>query len=987
MKITNVIRRLGLVLPLLLVTAYLGTRHGEWIENAAVEWGYVRDLQGRNYLALNVTAPSGIRVESVTAGGRDLSGSWELVNAPDWYKGLEASPWLAAFTNELSPYLTEPADPRSLYTTGRYTFLYRWKDSGRPLPEEQNLRIRYRNLGTETRGAAVHRPRPVLFPELAATPPAETIVKLAVYLPLRDAAPGPEAWSRYRLSADPPVCRTGPEDWRIPLAPTSGLYLATLTAPDGALLDQVRGWVRQTPAGLGHIYAKDACPPALPGTETAFDAARFFPRLGILLFMFYFTAAAWVVGRAVSRWCRMNLDDGLERLLFSTFLGIILLTHLFFALGIVGLLYRSVLLAFLAAVLLAGLPPSLLIDGARTACRRAVDAVTDKPWRAIPLAVILGMLFYNLCYCFVPAAYPDGSGDITNSYLPNIRDYARTHSFAAPVQNATNGITSQAMDVLRTAAFLFVGEPGVYLTTLVYLLMFLAALYLLARNVFNASGGILLIALVLLLSGSLFAEALHLGKHHVAVLASLMIFLYSVRHSDHDRNFLLPGLCLSFATTQYVHFVVLACAYYGILLVSLAWTDRPARGDLARRYAYSALAFTALGFLFNLKLILEVGTCFPPGMAPPWLSDFFRDLNRDHPAYRYIDNHFIRNFCVHNHLADFGQHVGPSVAGLDIPFLAKNLRLWLTSINWTLDGWPVLLLLPFLKQWDKPRIIFMLLTGVLFLIVAVLFPHAVRLAVIFLYPLAVLQFAALHDFLDRVRSIILSWRPRLPPAVLGLLPAAVVLAFAFTGSTGPSGLVRLRESAAVGTMQNPLSPPRDFALIRRVFAGTVPEYEYLKTIRTDANMKDSRQPFPESDNFDYAMLVRRHVAETDTLLIVPVRFHSHVDRRMTARHALGSVIYREDLGAIMADLKKLGITHLSVMPILYEDYCPFYTPLFEDGTFYRYFQLVLSHKGRRLYRILYDGSGRTPIPSPTSVRGLPFVPMEQPSLPTPAPCR
>lgn len=969
MRITDAIRRVAFILPLALITLYFRGRHGEWIENARVQWAYVQDIRGSTCLAVNVTAPSGIILEAITSGGKDVTGSWRLLNYPDWYRGEEATPWLRAFTNELSPYLPCQPDPRRLYTTGRYTYLYEWRGDSAGMPAEASLKIRCRNLGTENLDSAEHARRPVLIPGVMTGTNGEPSVRLDLYVPAGGSARDQRMPSDYSLCVENLVRQPDSSGFTL-RDPTQGIYHAALIDKQNIIQEHIRGKILQTAAGVGHVYEADA---TLGGDAGGtFEIVGLFRNILALVFMFYFMAAAWVVGRLFVRGCRLTLDSRLERLILPTFLGVVLLTYGVFAIGILGLLYRSLLLAVLAALLLVGFSPRAVIADAKQAVLDAAGAIREKPWVLAPAAVILGMLAYNLCYCFVPATYSDGAGDIVNSYLPMLSDYVRSHSFAAPIQNATHGISSQAMDVLRAVAVLFVGEPGVYLMSFVYLLILMSVLYLLARKVFHAGGGLLLVALALLLGNDLFIAHLHMGKHYAGTLASLMMFLYCTRYSDDDRNFFLPGLFLAFLVAQYLHFAGLAFAYYAALFVSLAWTGQGHRRRLARQYVFSAVTFSALAFLFNMKLIVEVGTCFPPGMVPSGLSDVFKTLNQDNPAYRYIDNPFIRFFCIHNQI-NIGQFTSSSWDGIDMAVMAVRVKVWMATLARMLDFWPVLFLLLFLKGWNKTKILFLLLTAALFLIIPLLLPRGGRQAVYFMYPLAVLQFAALHDGLSRLGQLIPQRRSWLPRAVTGTLAVAVVLCFALTVSSEGIGL---RQSFALSYMQNPLQPPpHPFSRVRRVCLGGVSGYEFLRTIQTDLSMVNSGQPFPDSDNFDYAMLVRQYTAETNTVLIVPVRFHSHVNRRMTARHALGSVIYQKDMSAIMADLKALGITHLSVMPILYEDYCPFYTPIFEDDTFHRYFQFLFSYKGRRLYKVIPDGSNRDYTPSPYKVRGLPFVPM------------
>lgn len=978
MRTLGVIYRILVVSPLILLALYFSGRNGEWIENAAVEWGYVRDSHDRLCLALNVAAPSGILLESITAEGRNVTASWGLVNPQDSCRGLQSCPWLGTFQNDTALYLPFGSDPRHLFGVGRYTYLYEWDQGRGPAPSPRTLKVRFRNLGTQTVSEATRRGRPVLVPDVVPDAGGEPVVRFSVFRPVGEpasaAAPRPD---------DRPIVENlayrAEKDGFVPLDPQRGSYEARLMDARGEVQDQVRGWIRTTPSGVRHIYTKDAYPPERRQGLIEMDAGVFFSHVWGMGFLFYLVGAAWVAGRGCLRWWKLEMEEGLERRLLSVFLGLVVLTYAFFFVGLLGLLYRWVVVVVLLALWLLGVPPADLMAGVKRGWDRAVATVLESPWVLMAAAAIVGMLFYNLCYCFLPATYPDGSGDIVNSYLPNIRDYARSHGFPALINNGMYGLTSQEMDVLRTAAFLVVGEPGIYLMSFVYILILAGVLYLLARQVFQASGGGLLVAVVLILSAHMFTESLHLGKHHVAVLASFMVFMYSLRYSDDDKKYFLPGLCLGFVAAQYIFFLFLALAYYGALGVSLAWTERRLRGVRARQYGVSALVFALLTSVFHVKLILEVGTCFPPQISPAWISDVFLTWNRDNPAYRYIDNNAIRHFAIHNELTDVGTPFDPSSVGMKLKLVVSNIALWGRILAANLDYWPVLLLLPCLKGWTKPKVLFILATAASFLMIAILLPRGVRQMVYFIFPLGVLQFAILHDGLARLTSRLPAARPGVARAVTGTLAGILAIGFALVWVTPREGrgYLWLREAACLGIMQNPIYSTHNFRLVRHVFTGWVSKYEYLKMMEMDYSTFRSGKAFPDSDNFDYAMLARQHIAETHTVLIVPVRFHSHFDRRLTALHALGTVIYQEKMDDVMKDLKALGITHLSVMPILYKDYSPFYARMFEDDTFSRYFQLVFRYKGRCLYRVVYDGSNRDYTPSPYDVRGRPFIPMEK----------
>src|SRR3990172_4946763 len=105
-------------LPFIAISLYLHSYHGEWINNARVEWQYVQNDYGKVYLALDVYAPSGITIDGIFYRGRDVTDSWRLINYPDWYKGKKNFKKLDEFQEELHPYLPYNEDFNVLYTNG-----------------------------------------------------------------------------------------------------------------------------------------------------------------------------------------------------------------------------------------------------------------------------------------------------------------------------------------------------------------------------------------------------------------------------------------------------------------------------------------------------------------------------------------------------------------------------------------------------------------------------------------------------------------------------------------------------------------------------------------------------------------------------------------------------------------------------------------------------------------------------------------------------
>jgi len=670
------------------------------------------------------------------------------------------------------------------------------------------------------------------------------------------------------------------------------------------------------------------------------------------------------VGLAFVRWHKIVLKRYAAKLVIPIFLGLILLTYLFFIIGIFKLLYFNVLFMILLILLFLVIKPRTALVNFKAVLITQCKRIKKAPWKIILLVILGGMLFYNLSYCFIPATHIDGSGDIVNSFLPILNYYIISHSFEAAIHNATYGINSQAFDVLRTITKIFIGEPGVYLLSFIYLLLLLGGIYLIGKEIFNMNSMLIYLVALLLLYKDIFTEAIHFGKLHTTALSFLIISLYSIRFSDHDKNYILPALFFGFLASQYIHFAVIALVYYSFIYFILK--HKTMEAFTFRLIAKSLLIFCILFLIFNLKLIAEVGICFPPAMIPTWLSNLFLQFNQNNGLYKYIDNNYMRNFYIYNWLS------------LEtVPLQQITLMKKIFSIYHILEFKYIFLFLPLLLlKRNKFKILYILETMAIMGVMFVMAPLNRRLSLYYIYPLAILQFAIFNNFWLKLNYY---WLKPVSSRIRFVLMRSFISMILFVIFFDVASAMTYRKPVFLKELfVHYIRPNYIGSAINRlhkeifpVFYGQKPKYQYLQTLTTPKGWA----MFDAYRNFDHAMLIRQHTEVTDTILIVPVRFHSHTMRRITARHALGSVIYQRDINKIMADLKKLNINYLSTMPINYRDYNPFYTPVFEEDTFYKYFKLLFSGNGSNFYEIIYDGTNEIYTPSPYDVRGLLFVPM------------
>ena len=945
--------RLLFCLPFFVVVGYVQSFHAELVNNAQVSWQYVQTGSGKVYLAVDAFSPSGIKMESIRAAGHDVARSFQLVNYPRWFKGKENFPGLEQFQNRLDLYLPYNKDFSILYTNRWYTFLYEWIGPAADLPDEESLGVRYRNVGTGNVYDAKRESGVKILTAMAADQ-EEILFDLEVLYPRR-------IYKQYLIAgalniATDNLQQVAPGKLRL-VNPEQKEYSIAVRDMVSQTRESLHGAIGQCAFEPCQVYYKNRENQSGGQGEAGriFTFGSLVRHLAMLLVIVYLMMACWGMGRVFLRWLKLESDGPVDHMASPLLAGIIILTYFLWGIGILNLLYWPVVVGVLAVILVTCIDTSSCRRGATDFLLRGKQVVFRSPWLLLPLGLCLSFLLFHLSYCFIPATYIDGSGDVTNSYLPLLNDYILFHNFKAAVQNSTIGIGPQALDVLRTVAKMLAGEPGVYLWSVGYLLLAAAGIYLIGQRIFQSRFMVTALVVIGLFFYQLFPVAIHLGKWHAAVLGVLLMALGAIRYSHHPRNFLLPALFWGFLVSQYSFFAPVVFVYYlFIFFGDLADTKRKASTGLHLR---SLAFFVFLVPAFYVKLILEVGTCFPPGATPEIFHNFFIQLNRNNPYYPYIDNSYIRIFYAVNHLS-------MDTAGAAANFFPQLVwNLWLN-----VDYLFLLCFIAFMRK-NRDINLYLVLVFALVTVLEFLFPTNMRIKIYCVFPLLIVQWVLLERFVLWVGQAVRQrsgWDWLVKPVL-----AVALLLLGFTHLTEGKIQWRVHEHMArqreylqhmVGDYK--VGVPhwyRDYVLPTAL--GGKSWYEYLTVGGADRY-------------FDYAMLVRQQTSPEDTILIIPVRYHSDIFRRMTARHALGSVIFQEQMPAIMEDLAKLKIGYLSSIPFTYQDYNPFYSPLLDDQNFSRYCHILFAYKDCKFYQIIYDGSNLESYPSPLNVKDRPFVPMK-----------
>ena len=948
--------RLLFVLPFIVGLLTIRSFQGEYINNAEVLWRYVRNDSGDILLAMDVYSPSGIELEGVSFRDADISAGWKRSNDPRWYQGEQGFPGLRAFQGVLQPYFPEPPPSDAMYTSGWYTFLYEWQMAAQDPPEEQDLKIRYRNSATGVIYEAQHEAFPCVIPELVSSPDSDPVIKLQEY-----AAVHPFAAARTRIQLENLTPLPTPGQYRL-TDPNSSVYRIHMSLSGdkpvaGAILT---GVVHKGPEGWVQVFFKakegrSQSPMNQPARRVAFQHAVAILLWAYMCFVFW-RAGWWLAGTA-----SILFEDTLEATVIPAAWGGMVLTYGFFALGIFPNLSWPVLAVIMSLLVVWSCPDGREWQSLGELVSRGAKGIRTHPWYLAVLGVLAYLLFHHLAYCFVPATFIDGSGDIENSYLPIFHHYHITGSFQAAIEVATYGIYSQAIDVMRTVAFILMGEPGIYLLGLFYWLLLAGAVCLIGRRIFAVRHMPVYVAVILLLCRDLFTEGFHFGKIHTAALSLLMLSLYVACRERKRDNGLLAPMFFGFLSAAYLHFSFLFFAWWALqgFGVWAGLRNRRSSTSLRRWWCWGGI-FLIWSGIFYLKLFLEKGTCLPPGLIPEWLSNIFASVNAGNPDYILLDNDYIRWFYQTNGLANFGQK-------LALKELWHKLQLIPTYVP--LAG--LLLFIPIIKDFKPSKRLFVASTILLVALVVTLFPFARRATTYFVFPLFILQAAVIDSLVVRLSSLIPRHRSGLRRVCVFAVSLGLILWYSLKVE---KGLVSFREPGFLEKGGILSLHPRQ-AKVYDVFLGNLSKYLYLQETFVGYYMFVGSRAGAER-NLDHNRLIRQSSESEDMILIVPVRFHARTGRLVTSRHALGSVIYQKDIQDVMKDLKRLNIRYLSVMPVNYFDYNPAFSPIFVPENFRRYFKLIHSYIGCNFYEILYDGSGASPYPCPVQMQDAPFVPIK-----------
>ena len=727
MQLKNLLSRLLFCLPFIAIVLYIHSYHGEMINNSKVEWQYVKSDDGKTYLALDVYAPSGIKIDSIFSHSKDITPSWNLINYPDWYKGKNNFDKLSEFQEVLHPYLPYHDAADTLYTTEWYTFLYEWKASDSfPMPSESAISIKYLNVGTENYYSAYHVSGIRLISSISRSKVDSPVIDAQMLYPL--SYPDKD---EVKIFVDnlTPFSSYGYilEDLS---RKNYGIYIKD---KNGSTLDTLKGFVSWDSEKVYQVYSKTR---DVKGGESRFTVVL--QHLAAIAFIVYFVFICWGAGLFFVRRLGISLTTSVSSAVISVFVGIILLTYLVFIVGLFKILYFPIVFAILVIILFLFSDPLDVATSLKKALINQLNAIKKNPFRILPLMVLLALLFYNLSYCFIPATFQDGSGDIVNSYLPNLNHYIISHSFEVPIDNSTTGIIPQAFEVLRAVMMMFAGEPGVYLLSIVYLVLMLGGVYLIGKECFDIKSMLIYITILLLLSSNLFTEGFHLGKWNIIALSFLLIFLYSIRFSEHKTSYILPPLILAFLTSQYPFFGGLAVVYFLFVISYSFYNHGTIKAPVFRLHITSIILFSLLSSLFVLKLLLEAGVPFPPGIMSDNLYNLFLKVNQSNEFYRYLSNDYIRHFYSYHSLA-VGSNYDTSLWENIIIALKRISRVEFAYIFLFM---PLLLIRP-----DRHRIFYIILVMALILIIALLFPINPRVRLYYFYPFVILQFAIFNDLM------------------------------------------------------------------------------------------------------------------------------------------------------------------------------------------------------------------------------------------------
>ncbi|MFC1510442.1 hypothetical protein ACFL49_02160, partial [Candidatus Omnitrophota bacterium] len=908
----------------------------------------------------------GIAIEQITSDGADITSQWKLTNFPSWYKGRDQFPAIDQFKSVLNPFLPFNQENATLYTSHRYTFIYQWQpdDLSQPLPDEDSLKITYINVGTKNTLKAEHLNAPRLIVSHLQMEGEDVVVQTPAFFPFSGNYLSGGQQDLELIFNNLESRRSSLSQFKI-IDKNNGTFALALKNKEGETLDLIDGrFYINDHREPYFVYRKNL----LNSQQRSFNASVLIKHCAAIAVMFYIVFICWLVGAKFVKRVRWHFEQKAERGIIPFFLGSIILTFFFLIMGLFQLIYYWLIFGILIALLFFLVDPECFNGGdVKQLIQSRWRQIIKKPWMAIFLILLVVMLFYNLTYCFLPATYLSGSGDVENSCIPVLNSYVINHSFKTPIYNSTYGMNPQCFDVMRTICFLLLDEPGIYLWSFAHIILLLLASYLICKYLFKVKYLLVYFSLFLFLCAECFTEALHFGKFYTISLAYLLMALYCCKFAYEKKKFLMPAICFGFLTAQFPHFVLPSVAYFALLFSGFAKEKGPLHKKSFVPIIKALGVYLVISSVFCVKTFIEVGVIVPPGPAPEFFRNLFARLNEGSRGYVYIDNDYIRHY--------FTKH-GLRLLSEPSDMIVNAFKTAPQSLNYYFSC----LVLVFFVLKSKANVIYVILLSAIFVMITFCFPHVVRLRIYYIIPALMLLFSIFDYLRVKFDQVIIKRWPKIAK-FNWVIVFIIVGCFSTNIHLGKISIQKSKltiSSLNYGSIRRKLKEPYRFGYdlwveeVLPVFVGKS-KYEYLNEIGPDTTM--FRVVSQAEKFFDHALLIRQHVKKEDVVLVMPVRHHSRTKRLTTPRHALGSVIYQKDIDLVMKDLKTLNIKYLSVIPITYRDYNPNYSPLFEPNLFYKYFKLLYIHKGCQLYEINYNGTNTEMIAPPYPTKGLPFQPM------------
>lgn len=292
---------------------------------------------------------------------------------------------------------------------------------------------------------------------------------------------------------------------------------------------------------------------------------------GHLLVLAVLAATAWAAGSLVTR--RFSWEGWAERLALPVALGLAILAHLGFLLGVLGLLRSGILIALIVAI------HCTAFRTWRTAFAD-LRKVSGLGWIAVGLLALAPL--------FVLALYPPTGFDETMYHLPFARAFAQ--SGGLPATPALRFPVFPALaELLFAEVLLLAGDVATHLVGLVAVLATAGLLVAWSRRAFSPKAGWIAAALylgnpiVVSLAGMSYVEPL------LALFVTGALFAaWSFRHSG-ERTWLLVAAVFagSAAGVKYLGLFFAAAVF-----ADLAWRRRPSSPLLYALVAFAVLAPT-----------------------------------------------------------------------------------------------------------------------------------------------------------------------------------------------------------------------------------------------------------------------------------------------------------------------------------------------------------------------------------------------------------